>query len=1123
MGRDRYGGRGWIWIASLSSGRCSGPAFRSRTGGGPDSPQNHDLRAIVSVVAPSARPEPEVGQLVVVRDRRWIVADVTGSSQPPDLLARSNQRRGHRVSLRSVDDDGRGESLDVVWEIEPGAAIIESERFPAPRNGRYDDPATLDAFLDAVRWGAIASADQRALQSPFRSGITIEEYQLDPVVRALRMPRANLLIADDVGVGKTIEAGLVIQELLLRHRARTILIVCPASLQLKWKQEMAEKFGLEFRILDSDTVREIRRTRGIRTNPFSHYPRLITSIDWLKRPEQMSRIADLLPPDPTTHRRRFDMLVIDEVHMCAPSGRGRYATDSLRTQCVRTLAPHFEHRLFLSATPHNGYTESFTALLELLDPQRFARGVDPSPEALAYSVVRRLKSELREAYQAEPVGDPCDPATDLGNVRFPFRCVQELEVDYPEDESRAHRLLGRYAELRRKQAGAQGRQSGAVAADFVTLLLKKRLFSSPAAFANTLEVHRQTLAAQAAQDGSGSESTLRAVQAAFERLEEDVAEELDLDRATQDALATAAAADTTLTAEQNELLEQLSAWAADAATRPDAKTTRLLRLIRDTCLQSGEWNDERIILFTEFRDTQLYLARLLHQHGLAGRTGERLALIYGGMDGEGRERIRVQFQAHPSKSPVRILLATDAASEGIDLQRQCHRLVHVEIPFSPTKLEQRNGRIDRHLQPSPRVLIYHFVGKDWRNAPVGSTEADLGFLYRIAQKVEQIRDDLGSVGPVLAEQIERHMLFGRGELESALAATAERTRKLRRMNRIERDLRERLQRLASELFASRTTLGIHPAAIRRVVEVGLALSRQPPLEPTEVEFSSGLRAQVFRVPPLMGSWKSATADLPDPLTGTPRPVTFDHEVARGNDEVVLAHIGHPLVARALRLLRSEIWSSHPTLARVSARVADVGDLTVVAHARLVVTGGDAHRLHEEVIQAGGVVRDGRFRRIETLKELDELLGAATNDIVGEAVHRQIERLWSEMENGLNRAIQARAQERAASLSTALVRQREAEVDTVARVLTDLQTAIQERLAEVDREDAQLTLGLDQVEQEQWRRDVESLRRRLARIPEEIERETEAMRRRYSDPVPRPFPAAITVLVPRAMARGRILS
>src|SRR5207244_4477923 len=131
---------------------------------------------------------------------------------------------------------------------------------------KADPPQVLDAFLDAVRWGAVSQADDKALQSPFRSGIEIDDYQLDPVVRALAMPRVNLLIADDVGLGKTIEAGLVVQELILRHRARAVLIICPSSLQIQWKEEMRDKLGLEFRVFDREASSERRRRRGIDVN-----------------------------------------------------------------------------------------------------------------------------------------------------------------------------------------------------------------------------------------------------------------------------------------------------------------------------------------------------------------------------------------------------------------------------------------------------------------------------------------------------------------------------------------------------------------------------------------------------------------------------------------------------------------------------------------------------------------------------------------------------------------------------------------------------------------------------------------------------------------------------------------
>ncbi|WP_235185814.1 SNF2-related protein [Methylomarinum vadi] len=263
---------------------------------------------------------PEPGQLVEVRRRQWVVSDVQGQS----FEANGEQ---HVVTLSSLDEDALGEELQVVWQIEPGAQVLEKAGMP--RITGIDSEDKSDAFLDAVRWGAVTNADRSFLQAPFRSGITIEDYQLDPLVRAIDMARVNLLIADDVGLGKTIEAGLVVQELLVRHRARTVFIVCPASLQVKWQVEMWEKFGLEFRIVDTDYIKRLRRERGIHANPWTSFPRLITSMDWMKSGEGLRLVKDCLPPT-ITYPRKFDILIIDEAHNVAPSTASKYALESQR-------------------------------------------------------------------------------------------------------------------------------------------------------------------------------------------------------------------------------------------------------------------------------------------------------------------------------------------------------------------------------------------------------------------------------------------------------------------------------------------------------------------------------------------------------------------------------------------------------------------------------------------------------------------------------------------------------------------------------------------------------------------------------------------------------------------------
>ena len=174
---------------------------------------------------------PEPGQQVTVRGHPWVVKGVERSTLEPPSTRPDDYQRNHLVTLVSLDDDRWEHEIEVFWELEPGRRVHERSNLPVPDPENLDDPEVLGAFLDAVRWGAVTNADKDALQAPFRSGITIEDYQLEPLVRALRMPRANLLIADDVGLGKTIEAGLVIQELILRHRARTCLT--PNSLEAR--------------------------------------------------------------------------------------------------------------------------------------------------------------------------------------------------------------------------------------------------------------------------------------------------------------------------------------------------------------------------------------------------------------------------------------------------------------------------------------------------------------------------------------------------------------------------------------------------------------------------------------------------------------------------------------------------------------------------------------------------------------------------------------------------------------------------------------------------------------------------------------------------------------------------
>ncbi len=1049
---------------------------------------------------------PEQGQLVLCRDRHWVVADVVAGQLPLDPLAADDTQVQHLLTLSSVEDDGLGDLLRVIWELEPGAQALATATLPEPRAGHFDPPEQLAAFLDAIRWGAVTSADTAALQAPFRSGITVEDYQLDPVVRALEMPRVNLGIFDDVGLGKTIEAGLVVQELLLRHRARTVWVVCPPNLSLKWQEEMLQKFGLEFRIADSALVRQLRRDRGLAANVFTHYPRLIVSMEWVKLESAQRLLNDVLPGQPG-YPRKFDLLIVDEVHTCAPAGTGKYATDSLRTKAIRRLAPHFEHRLFLSATPHNGYRESFTALLELLDPQRFARGVEPNEGLLARSIVRRLKSTMRE-----------DPELGLrpdGTPRFAKRTVISIPVAYPPSEREAHALLAEYTKARRATA-AKATAAQRSAADFVTLLLKKRLLSSPEAFARTLEVHRRTLANKAAQVDE------RALHTAFDRVDgDDFDDDAEREQAEEDAVAAAGRAIGVPSAAEMALLKKMQEWADTAAGAPDAKTLKLFEEMDTWLRPEGKWNDERLIIFTEYRDTQAWLQRLLDARGIGG---ERVALLYGGMDPEDRERVKREFQADPKVTSVRVLLATDAASEGIDLQRHCRRLVHMEIPFNPNRLEQRNGRIDRHLQPFPEVFCYHFVSDQYEHAPAGSLEADLEFLSRVAHKVEAIRDDLGSAGQVLAEQVQEAMLGRRQTLDEG-RLDSERSKKAKaQLARLERDLRERFRLLHQKVQESQAELGISPETVERAVTIGLRLGRQAPLKPVTIPARDAWpEVRGFEVPPLTRSWARAAADLWDPITERNRPITFD-PAAAGRDDVVLAHLGSRLVAQSLRLLRAQVWSAGADahMSRVTAFITDdpaVTSVTAVAHARMVVSGSDGRRLHEEVIYAGGrLPARGRFARIDSLTELRSVLAVPSIGQPNQLVQEQLEDAWERAREPLFAALQARADTRYESLKAVLARTAEKEKADIAMVLEELRSTIAAELEEkVAPNVEQLALDFGESERQQLRADLDALRNRLDAIPDEIVEEQRLIDARFADPSSLLFPAAVTVVIPRRLA------
>lgn len=1036
---------------------------------------------------------PEPGQVVEVRGSTWAVSNVQVQGLPRSPADEATAQLSHIVELQSLDEGSLGAQLSVVWELEVGHTVTPAQGLPELIHADgFDEPETLAGFIDSMRWGAVTSADPNRYQAPFWSGANVEAYQLEPLRRALGAPRTNLLLADDVGLGKTIEAGLVIRELFLRHRARTAVIVCPPSLALKWQDEMREKFGLEFTIVNSELMAQVRRTHGLQGNPFQIFPRVIVSMAWLPQVRAQRLLRDVYTQanNPKTGGRyAFDVLVVDEAHHVAPSspsviagGRG-YAVDTQRTVAVRQLAEKCEHRLFLSATPHNGHPESFTALMEMIDPRRFARGATLDSAALKDVTVRRLK-------------------TDLTAKGFKERKVSTIPFDPFEDEQKMFTLLD---EIVTKSAKLNGTKP---TGDIVTMLLKKRFLSSPFAFGMTLSNYLASKAGRGLSEDEYDDIFGEGQSDEEEGLwEQDESEKLRESKESDP-----------LSAAEPGQLEGLANWGLGYESRADSRLDQLIRFLDAVCRPDGKlWSNERVVVFTEYAHTVEWLTRVLRQKGY---NDDRLAVIQGSTSPEEREYIRSQFTADPSKEPVRVLLATDAAGEGIDLQTYCHRLVNFDIPFNPSRLEQRIGRIDRYGQ-TRQPEVYHFVPERGSSTYV----SDLRFMEIIARKLAQVEYDLGSANQVVGAEIQGH--FGKRTATRSKSKGMGTNEVINQVLAGGMELNARLTQLEQDYDVSRTEMHLDPANLRRVVDTALRINHQSPLIPN-YDFAQDTDAEVFTLPMLTTGWRDTLRGLDTRLDpGVLRPITFAPEAAHGRSDVVYVHLGHPIVQKAQRLLRRSLWSIDSTLRRVTAVVVDdLEESFVAAVTRMVLVGRGGVRLHEEVFLAGVRLR-GRRAMAEERAEvaLDTALDQEDLALADARVRDQLSDLWNvpdaPLRLRLEESMRARAERKQAQVTEQLQRREASDVQRAQDIFAAFRANLRDSLARLRAEEteAQGQLFTDPDQERQWRRDREAMQRRLDELDDEEAREITAIKDRYADVKPHTTAAAVVFALTRGDADG----
>ena len=560
---------------------------------------------------------PIPGAVIQVRSATWKV------------LATASLKLGFReVHCRGLSSLVRGKEARFVWELEKGARVLD----PAAIQLVPDtSPGLVDTKLHlAAAFRATPTTTRRPLTLG-RAAIDDLSFQHLPVERALAQDRVRLLIADDVGLGKTLEAGLITSELALRGRADRILVVTTRSMLTQFQKEFWTRFAIPLSRLDSAAIRRMRNRIPSHYNVFDQFDRSIVSMDTLKRDAQIREALK---------HSYWDLIIIDEAHNAA-ARKSAAGSNSQRAELAQLLSRRTDSLLLLTATPHDGSQESFASLITMLDPTRV-----PDPARLRRFdiedlVVRRFRSS------PEVVADigRAVPKRELFRRNFPlsppeeaaYEAIAELHLDLDEQSSRGRAI------------------------DLFRTTVAKAIFSSPAACHETLE------------------RRIRGIESGTARG----------------------------TSEDRDRLRALADKVAVIDTASFTKYQDLLRLLREL-RWTGKAPRDRLVIFSERIATVSWLSDRLRAD--LGLSGEQVARVDGGSveaDVHTQEVIEAFGQ---ERSPIRILIASDMASEGLNLHFQSHRLIHFDLPWSLLRFQQRNGRIDRYGQDRPPQITY-FVGE----------------------------------------------------------------------------------------------------------------------------------------------------------------------------------------------------------------------------------------------------------------------------------------------------------------------------------------------------------------------------------------------------------------------------
>jgi len=628
----------------------------------------------------------------------------------------TNDPSGYECRVRLPD----GTLEETVISPDEAAAVFGTEpETPAPASPANAEQ--LRMLIESARIRLAYAYDRQFAVS--LSGIRTLPHQIEAVYQSmLPQPRLRFLLADDPGAGKTIMAGLLIKELKLREAIERTLILCPAPLTIQWQDEMLRWFGEPFDIIFSAVDQQQL------TNPWQRSPQVIASIDYAKQEDVRERVW----------QQRWDLIVIDEAHKCSASTKSRSnrsdeAAETKRYQLAKRLTETADHVLLLTATPHHGDEDRFAHFLRLLDPDLF-----PEPHRLAREAstirkdvlklgakspwcLRRLKEDLRDLQ---------------GKRLFPNRHARTVTFRLNSEEYALYKSVTAYINEFIPQQTGQRRSLAAL----TRLVLQRRLVSSTCAIHESLK-RRLKKQQELLDELEGLPPAERARRLAVlqGRLIDTEQDEDDLDDTVRDQLVDEYTAAPELeqlrmeVAALTELVEQAK------RVREQAHDSKLAALRQ--CLEASQFQElkdgrGKLLIFTEHRDT------LTHVREHLERWKYSTCEIHGGLNPHERKRAQEQF-----RTTAEVCLATEAAGEGINLQF-CHLMINYDLPWNPTRLEQRLGRIHRIGQDRD-VYVFNFVATDSED---GAPIVEGRILHRLLEKLDTMNEALeGRVFDVIGE------------------------------------------------------------------------------------------------------------------------------------------------------------------------------------------------------------------------------------------------------------------------------------------------------------------------------------------------------------------------------------